>query len=42
MGTPRAKNYNSRVRSWWWPLSINTPVLGIDTGSVSFPAELTS
>ena len=42
MGTPRAKNSKSQIRSWWWPLSIKTPVLGIDRGRVSFPADLTS
>ena len=29
------------MRSYWWPLSIKTPVLGIDRGRVSIPADLT-
>ena len=41
MGTPRAKKSNSWIRNWWWPLSIKTPVFGIDRGRVSFLAELT-
>ena len=35
------KNSKSQMRSWWWSLSIKTPVLGIDRGGVSFPADLT-
>ena len=35
------KNSKSRMRSWWWPLSIKTPVLCIDRGRVSFPADST-
>ena len=35
------KNSTSRMRSWWWPLSIKTPVLGIERGRVSLPADLT-
>ena len=41
MGTPRAKNSKSRMRSWWWPLSIKTLAFGMDSGKMSFPADLT-
>ena len=34
-------NSKSRMRSWWWPLSIKMLVLGIDRGRGSFPADLT-
>ena len=28
------KNSKPATRSWWWPVSFKTPVLGIDRSSV--------
>ena len=39
LGRHVQKNSKSRMRSWWWPLSIQTPVLGIDRGRVSLLAD---
>ena len=38
-GDATCKKSKSWMRSWWWPLSIKTSVLGIDKDRVSFPAD---